>query len=143
MAILWFIIGAVLGLIITSIAVACDWQEHPKREHARRLRQGRRFVCDDCFEASDSPFDYCNPALTISGILITRYNGRAILSRDMQENLQEAAQQLKTRLYSTPIRECISIKEAKAQQQDIYSYAPRSNAAKDYAAFTDEFTEGR
>ena len=86
---------------------------------------------------------YCNPALTISGILITRYNGRAILSRDMQENLQEAAQQLKTRLYSTPIRECISIKEAKAQQQDIYSYAPRSNAAKDYAAFIEEFTEGR
>lgn len=59
MAILWFIIGAVLGLIITSIAVDCDWQEHPKREHARWLRQGRRFVCDDCFEASDSPFDYC------------------------------------------------------------------------------------
>lgn len=85
---------------------------------------------------------YCNPALYIKGILLTRYNGRAIISRDMQSNLEEAAQQLKTRLYSTPIRECISIKEAQAQQQDIYSYAPRSNAAKDYAAFIDEFTEG-
>lgn len=84
---------------------------------------------------------YCNPALSIKGILLTRYNGRAIISRDMQSNLQEAAQQLKTRLYSTPIRECISIKEAQAQQQDIYSYAPRSNAAKDYTAFIDEFTE--
>lgn len=84
---------------------------------------------------------YCNPALHIKGILLTRYNGRAIISRDMQSNLQEAAQQLKTRLYSTPIRECISIKEAQAQQQDIYSYAPRSNAAKDYTAFIDEFTE--
>ena len=85
---------------------------------------------------------YCNPNLRIKGILITRYNGRAILSRDMQENLQEAAQQLKTRLYSTPIRECISIKEAKAQQTDIFTYAPRSNAAEDYKAFIKEFTEG-
>lgn len=84
---------------------------------------------------------YCNRNLYIRGILITRYNGRAIISRDMQSNLEEAAQQLKTRLYSTPIRECVSIKEAQAQQQDIYSYAPRSNAAKDYAAFIEEFTE--
>lgn len=82
---------------------------------------------------------YCNHDLYIRGILITRYNGRAILSKDMQSNLEDAAQQLNTRLYSTPIRECISIKEAQAKQQDIYSYAPRSNAAKDYAAFIDEF----
>lgn len=84
---------------------------------------------------------YCNHDLKISGILITRFNGRAILSRDMRENLESAAKQLNTTLYSTPIRECISVKEAQAQQQDIFSYAPRSNAAKDYAAFINEFTE--
>ena len=84
---------------------------------------------------------YCNHDLYIRGILITRYNGRAIISRDMQSNLEEAAAQLKTSLYSTPIRECVSIKEAQASQQDIYSYAPRSNAAKDYTVFVDEFIE--
>ena len=84
---------------------------------------------------------YCNHDLYIRGILITRYNGRAIISRDMQSNLEEAAAQLKTSLYSTPIRECVSIKEAQASQQDIYSYAPRSNAAKDYEAFVEEFME--
>ena len=83
---------------------------------------------------------YCNHNLHIRGILITRYNGRAIISRDMLSNLEDAAAQLHTQLYSTPIRECVSIKEAQAQQQDIFSYAPRSNAAKDYAAFLDEFT---
>lgn len=82
---------------------------------------------------------YCNPALYIRGILTTRYNGRAIISKDMLSNLEEAAGQLKTILYRTPIRECISIKEAQASQQDIYSYAPRSNAAKDYSAFVEEF----
>ena len=85
---------------------------------------------------------YCNKDLYIRGILITRYNGRAVISRDMQENLQEAAKQLKTKLYTTPIRECVSIKEAQASQTDIYSYAPRSNAAKDYEAFIKEFAKG-
>jgi chromosome partitioning protein len=64
---------------------------------------------------------YCNRALTIAGILITRYNGRAVLSKDMRENLEEIAQQLNTRLFNTAIRECISIKEAQAQH-DIYIY---------------------
>lgn len=85
---------------------------------------------------------YCNKDLYIRGILITRYNGRAVISRDMQENLQEAAKQLKTKLYTTPIRECVSIKEAQASQTDIYSYAPRSNAAKDYEAFIKDFMKG-
>ena len=84
---------------------------------------------------------YCNRDLYIRGILITRYNGRAVISKDMQSNLKDAAEQLKTKLYSTPIRECVSIKEAQAIQQDIYTYAPRSNAAKDYEAFINEFTE--
>jgi chromosome partitioning protein len=82
---------------------------------------------------------YCNPALYIRGILTTRYNGRAIISKDMLSNLEEAAEQLNTKLYSTPIRECVSIKEAQASQQSIFEYAPRSNAAKDYGAFIDEF----
>lgn len=84
---------------------------------------------------------YCNHDLYIRGILVTRYNGRAVISRDMLSNLEDIARQLNTRLYSTPIRECVAVKEAKASQQDIFSYAPRSNAAKDYAAFIEEFTE--
>lgn len=84
---------------------------------------------------------YCNKDLYIRGILITRYNGRAVISRDMQSNLEDAAKQLKTKLYKVPIRECISIKEAQASQQDIFSYAPRSNAAQDYEAFLKEFME--
>ena len=82
---------------------------------------------------------YCNKNLHIKGILITRYNGRAVISKDMQSNLKDAADQLKTRLYSTPIRECISIREAQACKTDIFSYAPRSNAAKDYEDFIKEF----
>ena len=79
-----------------------------------------------------------NKKIKIAGILVTRYNGRAILSRDMLLNLKDLADDIGTRVFETPIRECIAVKEAQAMQQDIFSYAPRSNAAKDYAAFIDE-----
>ena len=86
---------------------------------------------------------YTNPALTIKGILITRYNGRAILSRDMRGNLEAIAEELGTRVFTTPIRECTAIKEAQAVQSDIYSYAPKSNAAADYMALIDEIVKER
>ena len=82
---------------------------------------------------------YSNKDLTIKGILITRYNGRANIAQDMRENLQDMAKALKTRLYKTPIRECTAIKEAQAMQKDIFTYAPRSNAAADYIDFLKEF----
>lgn len=89
-------------------------------------------------EAVQAVQKYTNPALTVKGILLTRYNGRAILSRDMRDNANGVAGELRTTVYNTPIRECIAIKEAEALQTDIYSYAPRSNAAADYTAFVAE-----
>lgn len=86
---------------------------------------------------------YTNPALTIKGILLTRYNGRAILSRDMKDNLEATAKELGTKVFTTPIRECTAIKEAQATQTDIYSYAPRSNATADYTALVNELEKER
>lgn len=84
---------------------------------------------------------YCNPGLTIAGILITRYNSRAVLSKDMAAMLDDTAKALNTRLFKTKIRECIAIKEAQAQQMDIFTYAPKSNAAKDYDNMIEELME--
>lgn len=93
------------------------------------------------YETIEAVRKYCNKDLRVDGIVVTRYSARSVISRDMLANLEDAAQQLSTRLYHVPIRECVSIKEAQAQQQDIFTYAPRSNAAKDYGALVEEFTE--
>lgn len=82
---------------------------------------------------------YCNPSLAIKGILLTRYNPRAILNRELGEIIEWTAKQLETIVFQTAIRENIAIREAQASQQDIYTYAPKSNAALDYAALVDEF----
>lgn len=86
---------------------------------------------------------YCNPALKVKGIVLTRFNSRAVVSRDMQELIAQTAGALNTKLYKTTIRECTALKEAQAVQQDIYSYAPRSNATADYKALVAEIIEER
>ena len=86
----------------------------------------------------DTVKKYTNPALKLSGIVLTRYSGRAVLSREIAEKLSQAAEQYGTRLYDSKIRECIALKEAETLHQSIFDYAPRSNAAKDYNALLNE-----
>lgn len=104
----------------------------------------------------DAVKKYCNPDLSVMGILLTRYNDRAVIGREAAEKDGEEARahlrsvgrippwprpragQLGTKLFTARIRECTAIKEAQARRQSIYSYAPKSNAAADYAALVAE-----
>lgn len=82
---------------------------------------------------------YVNPNIHIAGILCNRYNARSVISRDIYDMLGTVAAQLGTLVFKTVIRECTALKEAAALRTDILSHAPRSNAAADFAALTDEF----
>lgn len=82
-----------------------------------------------------------NPGLEILGILLTRYDPRAILSRTAAEQIAAAARNMGTRLFKTTIRESITHKEAQMTRRSIFDYAPKSNAASDYMALTDEILE--
>jgi len=84
---------------------------------------------------------YTNPGLTLAGILLTRHSVRNILSRDMADAARATAAQMGTFLYDTVIREAVALKEAQAHQVPIFKYAPKSNPASDYMAFTEEFLE--
>lgn len=85
---------------------------------------------------------YCNPSLQVDGILLTRFNGRAVISREIADMMEEEASALNTRIYSTRIRECTAVKEAQALREDIFSYSPRSNAARDYKTVIEEMIGG-
>lgn len=84
---------------------------------------------------------YCNPDLKVLGILITRYNGRTVIRREIAEQLEETAASMNTRVYATRIRECTAIIEAAVMRQTIFEYAPNSNAARDYDMLVDEIRE--
>jgi len=83
---------------------------------------------------------YCNGALKIAGLLITRYSGRAILSQDLRESIAGTAARIGAGLYETVIREGIAVKEAQARQASLY--AEKSNAANDYLDFISEYRKG-
>lgn len=86
------------------------------------------------YETIDQVKKYCNKDLLIKGIILTRYRGRAIISKDMRDNIEAGAAKLGTKVFKAPVRECIALAEAQASQQDIFTYAAGSNAARDYAA---------
>lgn len=81
---------------------------------------------------------YCNPKLNILGVVLTSYSGRAIISRDTADMIAETSVSIGTKIFETRIRDCSAIKEAQALQKSIFEHAPRSNAAADYKALTDE-----
>lgn len=81
---------------------------------------------------------YCNPGLSVMGIVLSRYNKRTIFRREVAQMLEEVAAQFHTKLYNTKIRECIALLEAQATKQNIYTYAPKSNACVDYTALVNE-----
>ncbi len=85
---------------------------------------------------------YCNPSLSIYGHCNNPLNGRSIIRREVAEMLERTADQLHTKLFSSKIRECTALVEAQATKQNIYSYAPRSNATADYKALVDEIIKG-
>lgn len=85
--------------------------------------------------------EYTNPNLTINGILLTRYNNRTVLSQDITAMLESTSKQLNTIVYETKVREAIAIKEAQAGRTDLFSYAPKSNVAKDLKELVREIAE--
>ena len=93
------------------------------------------------YSTLDAIKKYTNPELTVSGILLTRYNPRSILTRDMSELLEETANQLGTRVFDAKIREVVAVREAQAARTDLFTYAPKSNASLDYASFIDELLD--
>ena len=86
----------------------------------------------------DAAHKKINPSLFVLGVLVTRFNSRTVLSQSLMDAFLHIVKQMGTRLFETKIREGIAIKEAQAKQQDIFSYAPHSNAAQDYKAFIGE-----
>lgn len=100
-------------------------------------------VLDAVIKTEQGDLLAASPNLSIKGIVITRYNKRTILSRDMRANLEAIAKELNTKVFKIPIRENVTVKEAQAMRTDIFTYAPKSNAAKDYKALVDEIKKGK
>ena len=92
-------------------------------------------------ETIESVRESFNPGLKVMGILLTRFNKRTLLSRDVMEMAQQLALQINTVVFRTKIRTGVAIAEAPAHGESIFDYNPRSSAVKDYQDLIQEVGE--
>ncbi|WP_373263688.1 ParA family protein [Hungatella hathewayi] len=92
-------------------------------------------------ETIDSVRSTLNPHLEVLGILLTRFNKRTLLSRDVCEMAGQLAGQIGTTVFETRIRSGVAIAEAPAHGESIFDYNPRSAAVGDYMDFIDEISD--
>ena len=85
---------------------------------------------------------YCNPNVQIIGILFTRFNPRANISRQIKELTEQLSEYISAPIYKTYIRAAVAVEEAQANRTDIFAYAGKSTVSEDYRAFIEEFLKG-
>ncbi|PWJ52454.1 ParA family protein [Faecalicatena contorta] len=79
-----------------------------------------------------------NPRLNVLGILMTKYNRRTKLSKEVLEMAQTVASQIGTKVFEAKIRNGVAAAEAPAHGLSIFDYAPRANPTIDYREFVKE-----
>lgn len=122
-----------LGTLTNNALVAADEVIIPAQADILSL-QG----VSQLYETIESAKEHANPNLKIAGIVLTRFQGRANLTKELVTLFDGAASQLKTTVFKTRIREAIAVKEAQAALSDIFTVDPKSNASADYNALIKE-----
>ncbi len=79
-----------------------------------------------------------NSDLEVTGIIGTRYDKRKVLNREVIEKIGDY---FGDKLFGTLIRENIALAEAPSYGEDIFTYKPGSNGARDYLSLCKEIIE--
>ena len=122
-----------LGILSVNALVACNSVIIPAQADVFSL-QG----IEELYETIKPVKKYCNPNLQIAGVLLTRYNERTLVSRDMQGLTEQLAATLGAKVFRSTIREGVVVKEAQIAQKSLYDYAPNAKVTSDYEAFPTE-----
>lgn len=92
-------------------------------------------------ETIDRVRRYCNSNVKVEGIVLTKFNMRIVLSREIKGTAELIAERLNTEIFNTTIRSSVAVMEAQTNQLDIYNYSPKNGAAKDYMDLVEELIE--
>jgi chromosome partitioning protein len=80
-----------------------------------------------------------NPSLIVGGVLICLHDSRKRLARAVADTIRGYFGDL---VFTTVIRENVSLAEAPASGQTIFEYSDKSSGADDYAALAEEVLNG-
>jgi chromosome partitioning protein len=90
---------------------------------------------DDLLETIDKIKVRANPQLQILGALITMYDKRTLLAKDIYEQIQHV---FGARVFETVITKSVRLEESPAYRESIFTFAPRSTGAYEYYRLSEE-----
>jgi chromosome partitioning protein len=90
---------------------------------------------DDLLETIDKIKVRANPQLQILGALITMYDKRTLLAKDIYEQIQHV---FGTKVFETVITKSVRLEESPAYRESIFTFAPRSTGAYEYYRLSEE-----
>jgi chromosome partitioning protein len=119
------------GLLTVNALVASDYVIIPLQAEFLPLKGVHSF-----FRLIDMMKDIPNLELTVAGFVLTKFSERKKMNREIKETLEN---EFDAKVFSSFIRTDINLATSQKKGVDIFSFAPNSNAAKDYEALAQEF----
>jgi chromosome partitioning protein len=90
---------------------------------------------DDLLETVEKVKARANPHLQILGAVITLFDKRTLLAKDIVDQIQKV---FGDRLFETVITKSVRLEESPAYKESIFSFAPRSSGAYEYYKLSEE-----
>ena len=90
---------------------------------------------DDLLETIEKVKARPNPNLNVLGAVVTLHDRRTTLAREVHEQIRKV---FGTQLFETVITKSVRLEEAPAYKESIFSFAPQSSGAFEYAKLCEE-----
>ncbi len=119
-----------LGIITVNALVAASFLIVPIQASYYALEG-----TDDLLETLERIRARPNPELQLLGVLITLYDKRTNLARDIHKQVREV---FGAKVFKTVIGKNVRLEESPAYRETIFSFAPTSSGAAEYASLAKE-----
>jgi chromosome partitioning protein len=90
---------------------------------------------DDLLETIEKVKARPNPDLRVLGVVVTLFDKRTTLAREVYEQIRNV---FGTQMFETVITKSVRLEEAPAYRESIFSFAPQSSGAFEYAKLCEE-----
>ncbi len=90
---------------------------------------------DDLLETIDKIKARPNPNLRILGVVITLYDKRTVIGKDVYDQIKRV---FGDKIFKTTISKSVRLEESPAHQESIFTFAPRSSGAAEYYSLSEE-----
>lgn len=90
---------------------------------------------DDLLETIEKVKARPNPNLRVLGVLVTLHDRRTTLAREVHEQIRNV---FGSQIFETVITKSVRLEEAPAYKESIFTFAPQSSGANEYAKLCEE-----